>query len=140
MWPAARLCLCDRRLGCVCVTGGSAVFVWPAARLCLCGRRLGWVCVAGGSVVFVWPAARLCLCGRRLGCVCVAGGSAVFVWTAARFIRLSQVHRARLLTGEDVVIKIQRPGLKALFDIDLGVLRQLAEQLDKQEDGPRDFL
>jgi predicted unusual protein kinase regulating ubiquinone biosynthesis (AarF/ABC1/UbiB family) len=33
-----------------------------------------------------------------------------------------QVHRARL-NGQEVVIKVQRPGLKELFDIDLKNLR-----------------
>lgn len=33
-----------------------------------------------------------------------------------------QVHRARL-NGQEVVVKVQRPGLKALFDIDLKNLR-----------------
>jgi len=33
-----------------------------------------------------------------------------------------QVHRARL-NGQEVVIKVQRPGLKDLFDIDLKNLR-----------------
>ena len=33
-----------------------------------------------------------------------------------------QVHRARL-KGQDVVVKVQRPGLKDLFDIDLKNLR-----------------
>ena len=49
-----------------------------------------------------------------------------------------QVHRARLLSGEQVVVKVQRPGLKRLFDIDLANLRVLAKQLDAQEEG-RDF-
>eukprot|EP00262_Sarcandra_glabra_P006512 TRINITY_DN18842_c0_g1_i1.p1 TRINITY_DN18842_c0_g1~~TRINITY_DN18842_c0_g1_i1.p1 ORF type:complete len:766 (+),score=158.27 TRINITY_DN18842_c0_g1_i1:124-2421(+) len=43
---------------------------------------------------------------------------------------LGQVHRARL-KGQDVVIKVQRPGLKDLFDIDLKNLRVLAEYLQK---------
>ncbi|MDX1976197.1 MAG: AarF/ABC1/UbiB kinase family protein [Pseudanabaenaceae cyanobacterium bins.68] len=39
---------------------------------------------------------------------------------------LGQVHRARLHTGEEVVVKIQRPGLKQLFDLDsLAVLKLL---------------
>jgi hypothetical protein len=33
-----------------------------------------------------------------------------------------QVHRAKL-EGKEVVVKVQRPGLKALFDIDLKNLR-----------------
>lgn len=54
---------------------------------------------------------------------------------------LGQVHRARLLTGEQVVVKVQRPGLKRLFDIDLENLRIIAEQLDRGDDGSnaRDF-
>ncbi|KAF3440447.1 hypothetical protein FNV43_RR18731 [Rhamnella rubrinervis] len=43
---------------------------------------------------------------------------------------LGQVHRARL-QGEEVVIKVQRPGLKDLFDIDLKNLRVIAEYLQK---------
>lgn len=35
---------------------------------------------------------------------------------------LGQVHRARM-SGQEVVVKVQRPGLKALFDIDLKNLR-----------------
>jgi predicted unusual protein kinase regulating ubiquinone biosynthesis (AarF/ABC1/UbiB family) len=38
---------------------------------------------------------------------------------------LGQVHKARLHTGEDVVVKIQRPGLKPLFDLDFVVMGQL---------------
>ena len=46
----------------------------------------------------------------------------------------SKVHRATLWSGEDVVVKVQRPGLKQLFDIDLENLKILAEQLDKQDE------
>lgn len=49
-----------------------------------------------------------------------------------------QVHRAVLHSGEQVVVKVQRPGLQKLFDIDLKPLQRLAQQLDAQEDG-RDF-
>jgi predicted unusual protein kinase regulating ubiquinone biosynthesis (AarF/ABC1/UbiB family) len=38
---------------------------------------------------------------------------------------LGQVHKARLHTDEDVVVKIQRPGLKPLFDLDFVVVGQL---------------
>jgi predicted unusual protein kinase regulating ubiquinone biosynthesis (AarF/ABC1/UbiB family) len=43
-----------------------------------------------------------------------------------------------LHSGEAVVVKVQRPGLKQLFDIDLNNLRLLAEQLDRGDDN-RDF-
>ncbi|KAL9249809.1 ACTIVITY OF BC1 COMPLEX KINASE 8, chloroplastic-like protein [Drosera capensis] len=43
---------------------------------------------------------------------------------------LGQVHRARL-KGQEVAVKVQRPGLKDLFDIDLKNLRVIAEYLQK---------
>eukprot|EP00890_Picochlorum_soloecismus_P002160 jgi/Picsp_1/2945/NSC_01170-R1_protein kinase domain-containing protein len=54
---------------------------------------------------------------------------------------LGQVHTATLHSGETVVVKVQRPGLKRLFDIDLENLRIIATQLDKGDDGSgaRDF-
>ena len=39
---------------------------------------------------------------------------------------LGQVHKAILYTGESVVVKVQRPGLKKLFEIDLGILKGIA--------------
>jgi predicted unusual protein kinase regulating ubiquinone biosynthesis (AarF/ABC1/UbiB family) len=38
---------------------------------------------------------------------------------------LGQVHKARLHTGEDVVVKVQRPGLEKLFNLDFEVLHRL---------------
>ncbi len=38
---------------------------------------------------------------------------------------LGQVHKARLHTGEDVVVKVQRPGLEKLFDLDVKAVRQV---------------
>lgn len=38
------------------------------------------------------------------------------------FSNSGQVHRARL-KGQELVVKVQRPGLKDLFDIDLKNLR-----------------
>ncbi|KAK8465661.1 hypothetical protein PHAVU_009G140366 [Phaseolus vulgaris] len=52
---------------------------------------------------------------------------------------LGQVHRARL-KGKEVAIKVQRPGLKGLFDIDLKNLRVIAEylqKLDPKSDGAK---
>jgi predicted unusual protein kinase regulating ubiquinone biosynthesis (AarF/ABC1/UbiB family) len=39
---------------------------------------------------------------------------------------LGQVHRAQLVTGADVVVKVQRPGLIRLFEVDLAILRRIA--------------
>ncbi|XP_078439015.1 protein kinase superfamily protein [Wolffia australiana] len=46
---------------------------------------------------------------------------------------LGQVHRAILHNGEKVVVKIQRPGLKKLFDIDLRNLKLVAEYFQRSE-------
>lgn len=39
---------------------------------------------------------------------------------------LGQVHKAQLHSGEEVVVKVQRPGLKQLFTIDLAILKKIA--------------
>ncbi len=39
---------------------------------------------------------------------------------------LGQVHKAELHSGETVVVKVQRPGLKKLFEIDLQILKGIA--------------
>jgi ubiquinone biosynthesis protein len=39
---------------------------------------------------------------------------------------IGQVHRATLITGEEVVIKVQRPGIQKTVGEDLAILRQLA--------------
>ncbi|XP_047319726.1 protein ACTIVITY OF BC1 COMPLEX KINASE 7, chloroplastic [Impatiens glandulifera] len=46
---------------------------------------------------------------------------------------LGQVHRATLHSGEKVVVKIQRPGLRRLFDIDLKNLKLVAEYFQRSE-------
>ncbi|MEC4983146.1 MAG: AarF/ABC1/UbiB kinase family protein [Oscillatoria sp. PMC 1068.18] len=38
---------------------------------------------------------------------------------------LGQVHKAQLHSGEEVVVKVQRPGLKKLFTIDLAILKRI---------------
>ncbi|XP_074285081.1 protein ACTIVITY OF BC1 COMPLEX KINASE 7, chloroplastic isoform X2 [Silene latifolia] len=56
---------------------------------------------------------------------------------------LGQVHRAILHNGEKVVVKVQRPGLKRLFDIDLQNLKLIAEYFQNSESlgGPtRDWI
>lgn len=51
--------------------------------------------------------------------------------TPAGSASIAQVHRATLLTGEEVVIKVQRPGLIQKINDDLNVLFMLAELLHK---------
>ncbi|OAY67466.1 Uncharacterized protein ACMD2_19287 [Ananas comosus] len=46
---------------------------------------------------------------------------------------LGQVHRAVLHNGEKVAVKVQRPGLKKLFDIDLRNLKLVAEYFQRSE-------
>ncbi|XP_076909057.1 protein ACTIVITY OF BC1 COMPLEX KINASE 7, chloroplastic-like [Bidens hawaiensis] len=46
---------------------------------------------------------------------------------------LGQVHRAILHNGEKVVVKVQRPGLKKLFDIDSRNLKLVAEYFQRSE-------
>lgn len=55
---------------------------------------------------------------------------------------LGQVHRAQLYSGEDVVVKVQRPALKSLFEIDLSILKGIAQYFQNHPEwGPgRDWL
>ena len=43
---------------------------------------------------------------------------------------IAQAHRARLTTGEQVIVKVQRPGVRALVERDLDILLQLAHTLE----------
>lgn len=80
---------------------------------------------------FEWDEARVILeeaYGRPVG--------DVFLWfdkTPLAAASLGQVHRAALPDGTEVVVKLQRPGLKALFDFDLEALRNVAEYLQKSK-------
>ncbi|MCB9235931.1 MAG: AarF/ABC1/UbiB kinase family protein [Bacteroidia bacterium] len=38
---------------------------------------------------------------------------------------IGQVHKARLKTGEEVVVKVQRPGVKELIETDLNILKDI---------------
>ncbi|KAF9669646.1 hypothetical protein SADUNF_Sadunf14G0128900 [Salix dunnii] len=49
------------------------------------------------------------------------------------FCEIYLVHRAILHNGEKVVVKVQRPGLKKLFDIDLRNLKLIAEYFQRSE-------
>ncbi len=50
---------------------------------------------------------------------------------------LAQVHRATLKNDEKVVFKVQRPNLKELFTIDLGIMQQIAGLLQKNKNWSR---
>ena len=44
---------------------------------------------------------------------------------------LAQVHRARLVTGEDVAIKVQRPGVRETMALDIEIMRNLVGRLGR---------
>ena len=50
---------------------------------------------------------------------------------------LGQVHKAQLHSGEEVVVKVQRPGLKKLFSIDLKILKGIARYFQSHPDWGR---
>ncbi len=50
---------------------------------------------------------------------------------------LAQVHRSTLKNGKKVVFKVQRPNLKELFIIDLGIMQQIAGLLQKNKNWSR---
>ena len=52
---------------------------------------------------------------------------------------LGQVHKARLQTGEDVVVKVQRPGLAKLFNLDFEILHRLVRWLNRFVKSARKF-
>ncbi len=47
---------------------------------------------------------------------------------------LAQIHRARLHDGDDVVVKIQRPGIEPVIRADLRLLHFLADSIEQQSD------
>ena len=44
---------------------------------------------------------------------------------------LAQVHRAQLVNGEEVILKIQRPNITEIIEADLMVMKQVADSLEK---------
>ena len=57
---------------------------------------------------------------------------------------IAQVHRAELTTGEDVAVKIQRPGIETMIETDLDIVAYLARLAERyvpasryRADGPR---
>ena len=50
---------------------------------------------------------------------------------------LGQVHKAQLHSGEVVVVKVQRPGLRKLFEIDLAILKGITRYFQNHPDWGR---
>jgi len=48
---------------------------------------------------------------------------------------IGQVHRARLSSGEDVVVKIQRPGIGKIIEVDLEIMLHLAMLMERHLKG-----
>ncbi len=44
---------------------------------------------------------------------------------------IGQVYRARLLSGEEVIVKVQRPGIRATVTVDMEIIFHLAELMEK---------
>jgi ubiquinone biosynthesis protein len=64
----------------------------------------------------------------------------VFAWVEEAPLAaasVAQVHAARLPDGTDVVVKVQRPGIAAVVERDLDILRHLARLLESRTDWGR---
>lgn len=48
---------------------------------------------------------------------------------------IGQVHRARLVTGDEVVVKVQRPGIQRIVEVDLEIMLHLATLVEKHLEG-----
>jgi len=46
-----------------------------------------------------------------------------------------QVHRAKLVSGAEVVVKVQRPKIKKVVDVDLEIMQHVAQLLERQLEG-----
>jgi len=52
---------------------------------------------------------------------------------------LAQVHRARLLDGRQVILKVRRPGIRPTIEADLRLLRRLAEIVESEAPEMRQY-
>ncbi|MBW1931370.1 MAG: AarF/ABC1/UbiB kinase family protein, partial [Deltaproteobacteria bacterium] len=48
---------------------------------------------------------------------------------------IGQVHRARLVDGDEVVVKVQRPGIRKTIEVDLEIMLHLATLMEKHLEG-----
>ncbi len=52
---------------------------------------------------------------------------------------IAQVHHARLLDGNDAIVKVQRPGIREVIETDINILSTIAHLLDKHVPESRFF-
>lgn len=52
---------------------------------------------------------------------------------------IAQVHQARLASGEEIVVKVQRPGVRAPVERDLSILLRLARSLETRARWAREY-
>lgn len=52
---------------------------------------------------------------------------------------IGQAHRAQLVSGEQVIVKVQRPGVRALVERDLDILLRIAGSLEARAGWARDY-
>ena len=52
---------------------------------------------------------------------------------------IAQVHKAILLEGEEVVVKVQRPGIDRIIETDLEIMFHLATMMEKHVEGMKTF-
>jgi ubiquinone biosynthesis protein len=50
---------------------------------------------------------------------------------------IGQVHRAQLITGEEVIVKVQRPGIKKVIEVDLDILCHIAMLMERHVEEAR---
>ncbi|MGN6562328.1 MAG: ABC1 kinase family protein [Thermomicrobiales bacterium] len=64
---------------------------------------------------------------------------AEFSWEPVAAASIAQVYHARLATGEQVAVKVQRPGIEALMEGDLDILLRLARLVESGTSWGREF-